>query len=160
MRGDTPPGGTDLRTRLTNVGNNGRREHWNVALDTGDREPWRGVGAGTYRLYWERDRPAPPHKVVDAHALSLEVRAELGWIGLVLLVIALLVPLVVAASRLRGPGRHAHGAFLAAAIALLLHAQVDWDWEMPVLFIWFLARPGPSSRHRRRAPPPRLRRIV
>ena len=83
VRGDEPPGGNDLRTRLTDVGNNGRREQWNIALDTGAISPWRGVGAGTYRLYWERDRPPPPAKVVDAHSLVLETRAELGWIGLV-----------------------------------------------------------------------------
>ena len=142
IRGDKPPGGNDLRTRLTQVGNNGRRGQWNVALDTAERRPWQGGGAGTYRLYWERDRPPPPVKVVDAHSLGLEVRAELGWIGLVLLVTALVVPLVVAASRLRGPGRHAYAAFLAGGVALVLHAQVDWDWEMPALFIWFFGAAG------------------
>ncbi|HYH90667.1 MAG TPA: O-antigen ligase family protein [Solirubrobacteraceae bacterium] len=142
VRGDKPPGGNDLRTRLTDVGNNGRREQWNVALDVGDIRPWRGVGAGTYRLYWERDRRPPPVKVIDAHSLGLETRAELGWIGLGLLVIGLLVPVMVAASRLPGPGRHAYAAFLAGGIALLLHAQVDWDWEMPVLFVWFFGAAG------------------
>jgi len=165
VRGDTPPGGNDLRTRLTDVGNNGRREQWNTALDTGAIRPWRGVGAGTYRLYWERDRPAPPVKVIDAHSLALEVRAELGWIGLGLLAIALVVPLVVAASRLRGPGRHAYAAFLAAGIALLLHAQVDWDWEMPVLLIWFFGAAGtilatPAERAAGLPAPKRLTRLL
>ena len=44
--------------------------------------------------------------------------------------------------RLRGPGRHAYAAFLAAAVALLIHAGVDWDWEMPALFVWFFGAAG------------------
>jgi hypothetical protein len=43
---------------------------------------------------------------------------------------------VVALARLRGPGRQAHAAFAAASLALLVHAGVDWDWEMPVVFAW------------------------
>ena len=71
------------------------------------------------------------------------MRAELGWIGVVLLAVALAVPLVVAAVRLRRaraatPTR----AFLAAGIALLVHAAVDWDWEMPALFVWFFGAAG------------------
>jgi len=165
VRGDKPPGGNDLRTRLTDVGNNGRREQWNVALDIGEIRPWRGVGAGTYQLGWERSRPAPPEKVINAHSLGLETRAELGWIGLVLLGIALLVPVVVAASRLRGPQRHAYAAFLAGGIALLLHAQVDWDWEMPALFIWYFGAAGvvlaaPVEASRSLPEPRRLTRLV
>jgi O-antigen ligase len=132
----------DLRSRLTDLNNNGRLAYWRVAVDTAKLHPWEGVGGGTYQLYWECSRPAPPVKVMDAHSLFLETRAELGWIGLALLVIALVIPLVVAASRLVGPGRHAYAAFLAAGIALLLHAQVDWDWEMPALFIWFFGASG------------------
>ena len=65
---------------------------------------------------------------------------------------ALLTPLAVAVPRLRGPERHAYAAFLAAGGALLLHAGIDWDWEMPALFLWFFAR------ERRRARPPGGRR--
>ena len=51
--------------------------------------------------------------------------------------------------RWRGRQRHAHAAFLAASLALLLHAAVDWDWEMPALFVWFF-----GARGRCRAPAP------
>jgi O-Antigen ligase len=164
-RGNAPPGGQDLRSRLTKVGNNGRLAIWRVALDTAERRPWRGAGAGTYRVFWERERPAPPAHVVDAHSLYYETRAELGWIGLALLTLGLAVPLAVAASRLPGPGRHAYAAFIAAGIALLAHSVVDWDWEMPVLFVWFFGAAGtilaaPAGDARALPAPPRLARVL
>jgi hypothetical protein len=162
---NAPPGGRDLRTRLTNVGNNGRLGIWRVALQTAERRPWRGAGAGTYRLQWERGRPSPPTKVTDAHSLYFELRGELGWIGVVLLAVALAIPLATAAIRLRGPGRHAYAGFIAAGIALLSHGAVDWDWEMPTLFVWFLGAAGvilaaPAESARSVAPPRRLTRVV
>ena len=125
--------------------------------------PWRGTGAGTFRLDWERERPAPPAQVADGHSLYYEVRAELGWVGIALLLVVFAVPLGVAISRLRGPGRHSHAAFLAAAMALLLHAMVDWDWEMPALFVWFFGAAGavlaaPAAARARE--PRRLTRLV
>ena len=104
----------------------------------------RGGGAGTYRLAWERDRPAPPaQRRRRPLALLTRCGRELGWIGIVLL-----------ADRLRGPARGGRRAPAGAraprarapssrpATALLLHAMVDWDWEMPALFIWFFGAAG------------------
>ena len=132
----------DLRTRLTSAVDNGRIDNWRVALDGFDTSPLHGTGAGTYRITWDADRPAPPIKVNDGHSLYLEVLSELGVVGLVLLLVALGTPLVVGAARLGGPERHAHGAFLAAGLMLLAHAAIDWDWEMPALFVWFFGAAG------------------
>ena len=82
-----------------------------MARDGFEAEPLHGSGAGTYRLLWERDRPAPPFKVIDGHSLYFEVAAELGVPGLVLLLVALVTPLAVALTRLRGDERHAYAAF-------------------------------------------------
>jgi hypothetical protein len=154
----------DQRQRLTTVGNNGRLALWGVAWDSFQARPLLGTGAGTWRLAWERERPAPPVKANDAHSLYVEVLGELGVPGLVLLLVALATPLIVAATRLRRPERGAYAAFLALGAMLVVHAGVDWDWEMPALFVWFFAAAGvvlaaPAGvRHARS--PSRLTRIV
>jgi hypothetical protein len=78
----------------------------------------------------------------DGHSLYLETLSELGVVGLVLLLVALLTPLVFALRRLGGPERHAYGAFFAGGTMLALHAGVDWDWEMPALFVWVFGAGG------------------
>ena len=50
--------------------------------------------------------------------------------------------LVVGAARLGGPERHAHGAFLAAGADAAGTPAIDWDWEMPALFVWFFGAGG------------------
>ena len=88
-----------------------------------------------------------------------------GWIGIALLLVVFAVPIGVAISRLWGPGRHTHAAFLAAAAALLIHAMVDWDWEMPALFVWFFGAAGaviaaPAVAAERAREPRRLTRVL
>lgn len=158
-------GGTgDQRDRLSDAGANGRIQHWEVARDAFRAHPLTGTGAGTFVFEWERERNTGMN-VTDAHSLYLEMLAELGWPGMLLLALALLLPLGVAARRLLSPERHAHAAFLAASLALLVHAGTDWDWEMPALFAWFFASAGvvcAASTTRVRMPPPprRLPRVV
>jgi O-antigen ligase len=152
----------DLRGHLAEWGENNRADHWRVALDEYRARPLQGTGAGTYQRSWERERPGEAN-VVDAHSLYLEVLSELGWPGLVFLVVALVAPLALALPRLRGPERHAYAAFLAAGSALLLHAGIDWDWEMPALFLWFFAATGVVLARRAggvAAAPARLTRIL
>ncbi|HET6547339.1 MAG TPA: O-antigen ligase family protein [Solirubrobacter sp.] len=142
----------DLRTRLTSAVDNGRIANWRVALDGFDAHPFHGTGAGTYRLTWERERPAPPVKMVDGHSLYLETLSELGVVGLVLVLVAVGAPLVAAFAGLGGGARHAHAALAAGGTMLAIHAGVDWDWEMPALFVWFFGAGGVAlaARGRRR----------
>ena len=152
----------DQRGHLADFDDNNRAEHWQVALDEYLAQPLHGTGAGTYQRSWERERPSE-FSVVDAHSLYLEVLSELGWPGLLFLVVALLTPLAVAVRRLRGPERHAYAAFLAASGALLLHAGIDWDWEMSALFLWFFGASGVVLARRaggEAAVPARLTRVL
>ena len=128
--------------RFTELGNNGRIDVWTVAWRDGFRaEPLHGTGAGTYAPLWLRDRPTSQY-VIDGHSLELETLAELGVVGLALLLLAL-VPLIGAlwwrALRDRAP---AWAALAAVATAWAARSAVDWDWEMPVLTAWLFAAGG------------------
>lgn len=119
----------DLNARLFSFWGNGRPQLWRVAWEDAERHRVLGSGAGTYESRWLAHRPIQL-KVRDAHSLYVEMLAELGPIGLGLLLLVLGVP-VAAALRAR---RHpllpaAFGAYLA----YLVHAGVDWDWEMPAV---------------------------
>ncbi len=133
---------SDLRSRLTSAVDNGRVDNWRVALDGYRESPLHGTGAGTYALTWQRFRPAPPVQINDGHSLYLETLSELGIPGLALVLLVLGTLLAGGLRRLGGRERHAYGAFVAAGTMLALHAGVDWDWEMPALFVWLFAAGG------------------
>jgi hypothetical protein len=121
---------------------NGRVQLWDAALDAFRAEPLHGRGAGMYQVIWQGRLHPPFLEVTDGHSLYLEALGELGLVGLAVLLVALLTPLAIALRRLTGPARQAHAAFVAGGLALLLHAGVDWDWEMPALFVWFFGAGG------------------
>jgi O-antigen ligase len=124
-----PAGDGDLQRRLLSVSGNGRGDYWRVAWEMAREEPLHGTGAGSFEAHWLRDRPISFH-ARDAHNLYLETFAELGTLGLVLLVATLALPLVVLRrARLLTFGPAAAGAF----VAYLLHVSVDWDWEVPAV---------------------------
>jgi hypothetical protein len=91
----------DLRGRLLVVSNNGRTDHWRVALDGFERHPWRGTGSGTFATEWNRLRSLSFH-VRNAHSLVFETLGELGLVGLGLLALAFGAILAGLARRLRG----------------------------------------------------------
>jgi O-antigen ligase len=124
-----------LDRRLLSVSGHGRADYWRVAVRMVERDPLLGDGAGGFERRWMQERPAG-HNARDAHNLYLESLAELGPIGLALVLIALGVPLLaVGAARSTALG----AATVAAYSAFLVHAAVDWDWELPVLVLLALA---------------------
>jgi len=129
----------NLRARLTNPANNGRLDHWDVALQGYRAHRVRGNGAGTYQLLWARDRTVG-FTVVDGHSLYVELLAELGLVGLGLIAAAVLALLFGLVRRiLRHPSRRAlYAAVLAVTVTWAVHAGIDWDWEMPAVTIWVL----------------------
>jgi len=130
-----PPTERGLERRLLSVSGNGRADYWRVAARMVERDPWLGDGAGSFAMRWARERPAET-EARDAHNLYLETLAELGPIGLALLVLVLGSPLLA----LRRARRIAPAATAAAAYAaFLVHAALDWDWEVPLLVLVSLA---------------------
>ena len=117
---------TNASHRLFSLSGSNRSEYWRVAWREVENHPLLGGGAGSYQRFWLRYRRAGlPAR--DAHSLYLETLAELGPVGLVLLLCALAVPLVAVRSARRSP---LAAAAAGAYVAYLVHAGIDWDWEM------------------------------
>ena len=126
----SPPGTNGaLNSRLFSLSSNGRSQQFHTAWQEVEAYPWLGSGAGTFDVYWFQHRRVG-FTVHDVHNLYLETLAELGPLGLVLLVGALAVPL---AAVFRARARPLAAAAFGAYAAFLLHAAVDWDWEMPAV---------------------------
>jgi O-antigen ligase len=117
-----------------------RFDYWRVALRAFRTEPLRGVGAGNWNVYWLRWRTIS-EGAQDAHSLPLQVLAELGILGLAAL-LAFFVGVGLSAARaLRRAGPVAAGP-TAALITYLIHAPLDWDWQMPAVTLVAIALAG------------------
>jgi O-Antigen ligase len=120
----------NLNRRLLSFSGNGRADLWRLAWDDAKGHPVLGAGAGTYERYFLLHQPADVSRVRDAHGLYVETLAELGPIGLALLIAVFAVPLVT----LRRARRHPLVPAAAGAyVAYLVHTGVDWDWELPAV---------------------------
>jgi O-antigen ligase len=102
-----------------------RAAYWRVARGVVADHPALGIGAGGFGRAWaERGDLAVYGGALDVHNVYLEMLAELGPVGLALLLVFLGVPL----ARVR-----AQPAVAAGYAAFLVHALLDWDWEMPAV---------------------------
>jgi O-antigen ligase len=105
-----------------------RVDYWHVAWDEYEDNPVLGSGAGTFQQYWEQtDMPV---LVRDAHSLYLETLAELGPLGLGVVLVALGLPLLAG---IAARGDPTAGIAVSAYAVFLVHAGLDWDWEMPAV---------------------------
>jgi O-Antigen ligase len=107
-----------------------RPAYWRVAAADAVDHPLLGSGPGSFASEWLRRRTAPV-ATRNAHSLYVETLAELGPLGLGLLLAALAVP-IAAAVRKRTP---VTAVAASAYAAFLAHAAIDWDWQMPVVVV-------------------------
>lgn len=119
----------NLNKRLFSLSGSGRQYQWRVAWLDVKARPLLGSGAGSYEQFWTQYRKVPA-KIRDAHTLYLEQLAELGPFGLLVLLSMFALPLVAA---VRARGTPLVPAAASAYVAYLVHAGVDWDWEMTAL---------------------------
>ena len=121
--------------RFSSASGNGRWQYWSAAARAGAGEPATGIGPGTFEFYWEEHGILPGY-IVDAHSLYMEVFAELGVIGLGLLVAFTMLVLLAGSLRSLAAG-DTQRAMLAGATgacaAFFLGAAVDWLWELPAI---------------------------
>jgi O-antigen ligase len=112
--------------RLGSLAGENRPDYWQVAWEDYRAHPVLGSGAGTYGDYWLA-HPGNASFTRTAHNLYLQSLAELGPVGLVLVLTAVGLPLLRLRRRLDPVAVTAAAGYLA----FLLHAGIDWDWEMP-----------------------------
>jgi O-Antigen ligase len=108
-----------------------RYAYWRVAFHAFRDQPFRGVGAGSWSVYWLRYRPIKGFSQ-DAHSLPLQTLAELGLVGLALLAVFLAGIGLAARAAYRFAPALAAGP-IAGFVAYLAHAPLDWDWQMPAV---------------------------
>jgi O-antigen ligase len=128
--------------RLRSIESN-RYSYWKVALRGFGDHPLEGGGAHSFAALWLRERSiAEP--VQDAHSLYLETLTELGLVGFALLLLFLGAVTACALALWRaGPAeRTLTSGWLAAEAVLLVHAGLDWDWEMPALGLMLVILAG------------------
>ncbi|MHB1390003.1 MAG: O-antigen ligase family protein [Thermoleophilia bacterium] len=127
-----------------------RFQEYSVSLKRLRDDPLLGSGAGTWSLAWLQYRPWDI-QVKDGHSWFFESLAELGVVGGALLVAFLSMFFVISIRDLRFLGRtrerELYGAFFVACTAFLIHAMVDWDWEMPVISLAFFMFAGAMLRY-------------
>jgi hypothetical protein len=117
-----------------------RYDYWRVGLDGYGEHPLRGIGAGGFRVEWLRERPVR-EGALELHSLPLEMLVELGLPGL--LGFALTVGGLALTGRraLRRAPALAPGA-CAVATVWILHASIDWDWQLPAVTLPALIAAG------------------
>jgi O-antigen ligase len=128
-KGTSPlPGATPAR--LGSLDSN-RYRYWEEAGSTFVEHPLIGIGSGGFQVEWLKvynrfDASG------DAHSLYLETAAELGIVGVGILLLFLGG---VAGSVVRLYRRERGlAAGLAAGLSVwAFHAGLDWDWEMPAV---------------------------
>jgi O-Antigen ligase len=127
-------------SRFDATSGGGRYQWWQSALDANATDPLVGIGPGTFEFWWAREGTLPGF-VRSAHSLFFETLAELGIVGLVLVIGVIATPFAFGARRLLAldPERRilVAGA-LAACAAFALSAAIDWVWELTVLPVAFL----------------------
>lgn len=126
-------------SRLTSVKSR-RYDYWRIALDASAGAPLQGVGAGGFRSEWLRERPADDG-VREAHSLELGIAAELGLPGLLALFV-MIGGVALAARRALALGRPLAAGCCAASMVWLLHASIDWDWELPAVTLPVIVMAG------------------
>ena len=135
------PQGDFTRAHLLSGSGSGRWQFWQAAVDEYETRPLVGRGAGSYEAWWARHGTLYRF-IRDAHSIYLETLAELGLIGLVLLLGLLGSGLVVAVGRLRAAAddrRVTIASLTALFLAWSFSAGIDWMWELTAVTVVAIA---------------------
>jgi UDP-GlcNAc:undecaprenyl-phosphate GlcNAc-1-phosphate transferase len=154
--------GTQSRLLL---GGGDRYDYWRVSWKAFTSHPLLGVGAGNYPDYYFLNRHTAD-AVQNPHSLEFQTLAELGLVGMALLLL-LVVGVAIGAWRLRGPARTSSDARMilvaasGAAIVWFVDSSGDWMQLLPgvtaiaLVAAAVLCRPGDLDRSPADLPAPK-----
>jgi O-Antigen ligase len=126
----TPPGILDSRA---SIASSDRVQAARAALRLVEHRPLTGAGPGRAALYWV-DRDGRTLTIQYVHNEYLQVLAELGTVGL-----ALLLVLLATVARMVWRGRDVAGTpatwagVAAGLVALAVHSGLDFLWHVPAI---------------------------
>jgi hypothetical protein len=148
------PEGQPTDARLATITGHGRWQFWVAAGDAFRDQPVRGLGAGGFEAHWNQHGTLPL-AIEHVHSIFLEYLAELGPLGLLLIVGAFGAALVCAVTRRTASPAGEAGAAGAVVAAATLAFGIDWSWSipgvaLPVLIVLAVAT-GPGTRAPRAA---------
>ncbi len=119
---------------IVSASGSGRYQFWSAAVDAWASSPVHGIGAGNYELYWNA-HPEGPVAIRNAHSLYLETLAELGPLGLGLLVAFLLAAPLALRRQWRARRSDELAATYGLVVAGAISAAVDWTFQLPAVFL-------------------------
>ncbi len=128
--------------RLASSTGSGRYQFWEAALDAFESKPVNGIGAGGFETWWNGNGTLPA-TVRHAHSLYMETLAELGLLGLALVLGFLAVPVVAGVRRIRARGAPPEVSVALAMLAAgIVAAALEWTWYLPATFVPALVAAG------------------
>lgn len=127
--------GGAVTDHLASASGSGRCQYWEVGLEGFVEAPIGGLGAGGFEGWWAEHhtftRPAS-----FAHSIFVTWLADLGIVGLALVVGFLAVAFAAGLGARTGPGpASARAVALALLAAGTFSAAIDWMWEFPAAFV-------------------------
>lgn len=132
---NTAPASNGPAGRLLSLSGEGRYQYWVSAVHAFTTDPIGGVGAGTFQFWWAAHGSIYSY-VINAHSLYFETLGETGLVGIALLVLLLGTGIVGALRRMRRAHervRAEQAAIVAAIVAFMVAASVDWVWQIPAI---------------------------
>jgi hypothetical protein len=129
--------------RFQSASGHGRYQFWEAAVDAAREKPLTGIGPGSYEFWWAKNGSLPWF-VRNAHSLYMETLAELGVVGLALVLGFLAFVLAAGVQAARRVRYHAPAgaAATAALAAFATSAALDWIWQVPAVPVAFLVLAG------------------
>lgn len=122
-------GATLTQNHLLSSSGSGRWQFWSAAISEFRAHPLNGGGAGSWEAWWLQHRSLRAFTQF-AHSLYLEALGELGIVGFLLLVGAVLAAIAGAIRSALALGSGDVSAAAACGIAFFLAAAYDWVWQL------------------------------